>query len=45
MSISRSDGHVTRSTEWLPEYALCPHEHHGRPCFEVIVEDEGRRTS
>jgi hypothetical protein len=24
--------------EWPPEYALLPHEHHGRPCFEVLVE-------
>jgi hypothetical protein len=30
--------HVIRFMEWPPEYALCPHEHHGRPCFEVLVE-------
>ncbi|EMA46608.1 hypothetical protein C448_05883 [Halococcus morrhuae DSM 1307] len=24
--------------EWPPEYALMPHEHHGRPCFEVLVD-------
>lgn len=24
--------------EWPPEYTLMPHEHHGRPCFEVLVE-------
>jgi len=26
--------------KWLPEYALLPHEHHGRPCFEVIVKGQ-----
>lgn len=30
--------HVIRYMEWPPEYALMPHEHHGRPCFEVLVE-------
>jgi len=30
--------HVIRFMEWPPEYALMPHEHHGRPCFEVLVE-------
>lgn len=30
--------HVIRFMEWPPEYTLCPHEHHGRPCFEVLVE-------
>lgn len=31
-------GHVIRFMEWPPEYALLPHEHHGRPCFEVLVD-------
>jgi hypothetical protein len=30
--------HVIRFMEWPPGYTLCPHEHHGRPCFEVLVE-------
>lgn len=30
--------HVIRYMEWPPEYTLMPHEHHGRPCFEVLVE-------
>lgn len=30
--------HVIRYMEWPPEYTLVPHEHHGRPCFEVLVE-------
>lgn len=31
-------GHVIRFMEWPPGYALMPHEHHGRPCFEVLVD-------
>lgn len=30
--------HVIRYMEWAPEYSLLPHEHHGRPCFEVLVD-------
>lgn len=30
--------HVIRYMEWPPEYALMPHEHHGRPCFEVLID-------
>jgi len=30
--------HVIRFMEWPPGYVLCPHEHHGRPCFEVLVD-------
>jgi len=30
--------HVIRYMEWPPEYSLLPHEHHGRPCFEVLVD-------
>ncbi len=33
-------GHVIRFMEWPPEYTLVPHEHHGRPCFEVLVEGQ-----
>jgi hypothetical protein len=29
--------HVVRFMEWPPEFPLMPHEHHGRPCFEVLV--------
>lgn len=36
--IGREGAHVVRYMEWPPEYTLCPHEHHGRPCFEVLVE-------
>lgn len=32
--------HVVRYMEWPPEYSLMPHEHHGRPCFEVLVEGQ-----
>jgi hypothetical protein len=32
--------HTIRFMEWPPEYALLPHEHHGRPCFEVLVEGQ-----
>jgi len=32
--------HVIRFMEWPPEYTLVPHEHHGRPCFEVLVEGQ-----
>jgi hypothetical protein len=32
------DEHVIRFMEWPPEYTLVPHEHHGRPCFEVLVD-------
>ncbi len=35
-----SDGPVIRFMEWPPEYALLPHEHHGRPCFEVLVDGQ-----
>ena len=34
------DQHVIRFMEWPPEYSLMPHEHHGRPCFEVMVEGQ-----
>ena len=30
--------HVIRYMEWPPGYSLLPHEHHGRPCFEVLVD-------
>ena len=30
--------HVIRFMEWPPGYELLPHEHHGRPCFEVLVD-------
>lgn len=30
--------HIIRFMEWPPEYTLMPHEHNGRPCFEVLVE-------
>jgi hypothetical protein len=30
--------HVIRYMEWPPEFSLLPHEHHGRPCFEVLVD-------
>jgi hypothetical protein len=30
--------HVIRFMEWPPGYVLLPHEHHGRPCFEVLVD-------
>lgn len=36
--IGESGEHVIRYMEWPPEYSLMPHEHHGRPCFEVLVE-------
>jgi hypothetical protein len=36
--IGEEGGHVIRFMEWPPEYALLPHEHHGRPCFEVLVD-------
>lgn len=32
--------HVIRFMEWPPGYVLMPHEHHGRPCFEVLVEGQ-----
>jgi hypothetical protein len=35
-----TDQHVIRFMEWPPEYALMPHEHHGRPCFEVMVDGQ-----
>ncbi|WP_049923111.1 hypothetical protein [Halopiger djelfimassiliensis] len=35
-----SDGPVIRFMEWPPEYTLMPHEHHGRPCFEVLVDGQ-----
>jgi hypothetical protein len=35
-----ADGPVIRFMEWPPEYALMPHEHHGRPCFEVLVDGQ-----
>jgi hypothetical protein len=34
------DQHVIRYMEWPPEYSLMPHEHHGRPCFEVMVDGQ-----
>lgn len=36
--IGKPGGHVIRFMEWPPEHTLCPHEHHGRPCFEVLVD-------
>lgn len=34
------EGHVIRFMEWPPGYSLMPHEHHGRPCFEVMVDGQ-----
>lgn len=34
------EGHVIRFMEWPPRYSLMPHEHHGRPCFEVMVDGQ-----
>lgn len=31
-------GFVIRLMEWSPRYALPPHEHHGRPCIELLLE-------
>ena len=28
---------VIRAMRWPAEYELMPHEHHGRPCMELIV--------
>jgi hypothetical protein len=36
--IGAPDEHVIRYMEWPPGYSLLPHEHHGRPCFEVLVD-------
>ena len=36
--IGDPDGHVVRFMEWPAGYTLVPHEHHGRPCFEVLVD-------
>jgi hypothetical protein len=36
--IGEQGRHVIRYMEWPPEYSLLPHEHHGRPCFEVLVD-------
>lgn len=36
--IGNPGDHVIRYMEWPPEYSLMPHEHHGRPCFEVLVD-------
>ncbi|WP_439026812.1 hypothetical protein [Haloarchaeobius sp. DT45] len=36
--IGESGRHVIRFMEWAPGYSLLPHEHHGRPCFEVLVD-------
>ncbi|MFB6284335.1 MAG: hypothetical protein ABEK59_10455 [Halobacteria archaeon] len=30
--------HVIRFMEWAPGFSIFPHEHHGRPCFEVLVD-------
>jgi hypothetical protein len=38
--IGKEGQHVIRFMEWPPEYSLLPHEHHGRPCFEVLVEGQ-----
>jgi len=34
------DDLVVRYMEWPAEFSLMPHEHHGRPCFEVVTEGE-----
>lgn len=36
--IGDEGAHVIRFMEWPPGYSLLPHEHHGRPCFEVLVD-------
>jgi hypothetical protein len=36
----QEDRQVIRFMEWPPDHHLPPHEHHGRPCFEVLVEGE-----
>jgi hypothetical protein len=36
--IGKPGRHVIRYMEWPPEFSLLPHEHHGRPCFEVLVD-------
>lgn len=36
--IDKPGRHVIRYMEWPPEFSLLPHEHHGRPCFEVLVD-------
>lgn len=30
--------HVIRFMEWPENFRLPPHEHHGRPCFEALVD-------
>lgn len=30
--------HVIRGMVWPGEFYLIPHEHHGRPCFEVVLD-------
>ena len=30
--------HVIRYMEWSSGFSIFPHEHHGRPCFEVLVD-------
>lgn len=34
------DDVVVRFMEWPAEFSLMPHEHHGRPCFEVVTDGE-----
>lgn len=36
--IGEPNKHVIRFMEWPAGYFLLPHEHHGRPCFELLVE-------
>jgi len=38
--IGDKDKHVIRFMEWAPDCYLLPHEHHGRPCFEFLVEGQ-----
>jgi len=38
--IGENGKHVIRFMEWAPGFNLMPHEHHGRPCFELLVSGQ-----
>ena len=38
--IGEEGKHVIRAMRWPAGYELMPHEHHGRPCIELLVSGQ-----
>ena len=42
--IGEEGRHVILAMEWAPGFYLLPHEHHGRPCFDFVIQGHLRVT-